>query len=63
MQENITADELLNTEFGSPNGLPNQIEDREVQPVREIVVTNEEMGNYQEVEPVNEKSFIPGVEF
>jgi hypothetical protein len=44
-QETITTYELVKTEFGNQDELPNQDDDREVESVREIVVTNEEKEN------------------
>lgn len=51
-QETITTYELVKTEFGNQDELPNQDDDREVESVREIVVTNEEKENDWKVEPV-----------
>ena len=60
MKETITADELLNKEFGNPDEMPNQVEDREVDPVREIIaVTNEKLINDREVDPVKENNYVP----
>ena len=56
VQETITADEFLNMEFGNPDEMPNEVEDREAEPVREIAVANEETENDQEVEPVSNRS-------
>jgi hypothetical protein len=33
MEEMITADELLYTEFGDPTEMPNRVEERELKPV------------------------------
>jgi hypothetical protein len=38
VQGTITSDQLLNTEFGSPDELPNQIDKREVEPIRETAM-------------------------
>ena len=52
VEETITADEILNTEFGKQDEITNRDEEREVELVLEIALANEEIVNDQEVEPV-----------
>ena len=59
-QKTIPANQFLNTEFGNPDELSSQVEDREVEPVREIAVANEEMENDRAMEPVKDNAYISG---
>ena len=54
------ADQLLITELGNLEELPNQVEDREVEPIKKITQANEEMVNDLEVGPAKEKTYVPG---
>ena len=60
VEDTITADELINTEFGNPEEMPNRVQERELETALRISVANEgKIRKLTFLHPDVESVFVP----